>query len=108
MSAFSQIVLMMASGPGIAAPQFDRYELERGDLSEADARMIDAMLAGGRILELGDVTLPIGIRDGPHKSYLNVEMTDGRSHSVAFAGPVPAQLTNLIRFVQTHGRASEP
>ena len=70
--------------------------------------MIDALLVGGRILELGDFEPPIRIYDGPHKSYLSVEMADGRSHTIAFSGRVPAELTNLIRLVQTHGRASQP
>src|SRR5437879_5462870 len=103
MSKFSQIVLMKVEGPGQAAPQFERYELNRADLGDAEARMIDVMLAGGRILELEDVKQPLGMRDGPHKSCLSIEMIDGRSHSVSFAGKIPAELTNLIHYLQTHG-----
>lgn len=106
MSDFRQIVLVVLSGPGIAAPVLNAYRLQRTDLSEADASSVDAMLAACDFFSRGDAVPSIPIMDGPHKSRITVDLADGRSHSIQFlAATAPAALTPILTYVQTCGAA---
>jgi hypothetical protein len=105
MSMFSRIVLAVASGPGIASPQFDLRELRCDQLSDTDARRVDQMVVDCNFFELSNATPIVEISDGPHKSHISVHMTDGRSHSVSYIGSaVPVSLSKLTHFVETRGR----
>jgi hypothetical protein len=55
MSMFSRIVLAVASGPGIASPQFDLRELRRDQLSDTDARRVDQMVVDCNFFELSNI-----------------------------------------------------
>lgn len=104
MNTFDRIVLIIASGPGIASPNIDRYEVARSNIDEADAHHADRLIDEAGFFELGDFVPKIKIFDGPHKSHITVELTDGRSHSVAYAGmELPGSLQAVINFTLRHG-----
>ncbi|MDI4663490.1 hypothetical protein K9U40_03940 [Xanthobacter autotrophicus] len=108
MSSFSQIVVIVASGPGIGAPVMERFTLWRGVLPTDKEEEIDRLIADTRALETGDALPKFALRDGPHASHLTFEMDDDLVHSIAFVpGLLPAALQQFVDIVVAHG-ASEP
>ncbi|ACB96903.1 hypothetical protein [Beijerinckia indica] len=107
MNTFDRIVFLFASGPGIASPTIDRFELTRAELKDTDADHIDLLIAEAHFFELHDDMPGIKIFDGPHKSHITIEMADGRSHSLAFVlSNCPAPLLSLLHFIQEHAKPS--
>jgi hypothetical protein len=101
MSAFKRIVVTVASGPGIASPNIDQFEVVREDLSEADVGHLDRLIAEADFFNLHETKPAFKIYDGPHKSHIAVEMSDGRAHSVAFLwSSISAPLQSLVTCVQ--------
>jgi len=96
----TRIVMLVASGPGIAAPVFERRVIERYALDENDAAEMDSLAAAADILHVSG-QVPLGpLFDGPHKSHITVTIADGSNHSVSFVGtPTTQDLKKLVDFV---------
>jgi hypothetical protein len=100
MDKVARMVVLVASGPGIAAPTYDRFELERGALEEKDAADMDGLVVAADFFRLREPVPLARTYDGAHKSFITVTMADGRSHSFAFAGaPTEPSVQKLVDFV---------
>jgi len=107
MSTFKLVTLAAASGPGIAAPTMDFYELSRDSLSDADAQAVDNILADCKFFTLKDFRHKFPMADGPHLSQITAQMGDGNTHTVAFTGGAPQELTKIVSYVMENGQLKE-
>lgn len=112
MSQFSIIRLSLASGPGIASPNIDRFDINRSDLAESEAIRLDQLIAAVDFTNADQTSLvAAAIADGPHKSSLTVTFLDETTQRASFRGtPHSRELQALVGYVTQNFRseASEP